>query len=161
MLVLTTAKKLKIISQNLHQALEWSEQVKLDPSRVDAWCCLGNCFWKKGDLSQAKNCFNYALSKGLNKKALQQLSMLERRIAKGSPDEAETIEESIRHAKQAVTLDIKDGQSWYTLGNAFFTSFFVTGAWDQSKLHQSLKAYQNVVSPLVSISIILVSVDLV
>jgi hypothetical protein len=48
-----------------------------------------------------------------------------------------------------------------TLGNAFFTSFFVTGAWDQSKLHQSLKAYQNVVSPLVSISIILVSVDLV
>ncbi|KAH8968492.1 hypothetical protein BDL97_03G130400 [Sphagnum fallax] len=121
-----------------------AKSVKLDPSRVDAWCCLGNCFWKKGDLSQAKNCFNYALSKGLNKKALQQLSMLERRIAKGSPDEAETIEESIRHAKQAVTLDIKDGQSWYTLGNAFFTSFFVTGAWDQSKLHQSLKAYQNV-----------------
>lgn len=95
-----------------------NEQVKLDPSMVDAWCCLGNCFWKKGDLVQAKNCFNIALSKvsilftifvfqisakqhtflhgqgidkeamynlvqGLNKKALQQLSMLERRIAKG------------------------------------------------------------------------------
>jgi hypothetical protein len=35
-----------------------------------------------------------------------------------------------------------------TLGNAYFTSFFVTGAWDRSKLHQSLRAYQNVVSPL-------------
>jgi hypothetical protein len=33
----------------------------------------------------------------------------------GSPDEAETVEESIRHAKQAVTLDIKDGQSWCNL----------------------------------------------
>jgi hypothetical protein len=31
-----------------------------------------------------------------------------------------------------------------TLGNAYFTSFFVTGAWDRSKLHQSLRAYQNV-----------------
>jgi hypothetical protein len=54
-------------------------------------------------------------AQGLNKKTLQQLSMLERRIAKGSPDEAETVEESIRHAKQAVTLDIKDGQSWCNL----------------------------------------------
>uniref|UniRef100_A0A7I4FF64 Tetratricopeptide repeat protein 5 OB fold domain-containing protein n=1 Tax=Physcomitrium patens TaxID=3218 RepID=A0A7I4FF64_PHYPA len=120
-----------------------SKSVKLDPSMVDAWCCLGNCFWKKGDLTQAKNCFNIALSKGPNKKALQQLSMLERRIGKGSADEAETVEESILHAKQAVSLDIKDGQSWYTLGNAYLTSFFVSGAWDRNKLHQSLKAYQN------------------
>ncbi|KAF6137348.1 hypothetical protein GIB67_036385 [Kingdonia uniflora] len=29
------------------------------------------------------------------------------------------------------------------LGNACLTSFFVTGAWDQDKLVQSLKAYQN------------------
>lgn len=120
-----------------------SKSVKLDPSMVDAWCCLGNCFWKKGDLAQAKNCFNIALSKGLNKKALQQLSMLERRIGKGSTDEAEIVEESILHAKQAVSLDIKDGQSWYTLGNAYLTSFFVSGAWDRNKLHQSLKSYQN------------------
>lgn len=33
-----------------------------------------------------------------------------------------------------------------TLGNAYLTSFFVSGAWDRSKLHQSLKAYQNAVS---------------
>lgn len=32
------------------------------------------------------------------------------------------------------------------LGNACLTSFFVTGAWDHSKLLQSLKAYQNAVS---------------
>lgn len=120
-----------------------SKAVKLDPSLPDAWSCLGNCFWKKDDLMAAKNCFNLALKKGPDKKILRQLSMLERRIAKGSSDEAEAVEESIRHAKDAVGLDVKDGQSWYTLGNAYLTSFFVTGTWDQSKLRLSLKAYQN------------------
>lgn len=38
-------------------------QVKLNPSLADAWLCLGNCIWKKGDLPSAKNCFNLALSK--------------------------------------------------------------------------------------------------
>ena len=38
-------------------------QVKLNPSLADAWLCLGNCIWKKGDLSSAKNCFTLALSK--------------------------------------------------------------------------------------------------
>ncbi|XP_041012771.1 tetratricopeptide repeat protein 5-like isoform X3 [Juglans microcarpa x Juglans regia] len=90
-----------------------SKAVKLNPSLADAWLCLGNCIWKKEDLSAAKNCFNLALSKGPNKKILCQLSMLERRMAQDN------------------------------LGNACLTSFFVTGAWDHSKLLQSLKAYQN------------------
>ncbi|CAL5369649.1 unnamed protein product [Camellia sinensis] len=38
-------------------------QVKLNPSLADAWLCLGNCIWKKGDLPSAKNCFTLALSK--------------------------------------------------------------------------------------------------
>jgi hypothetical protein len=58
-------------------------QVKLDPSLADAWVCLGHSFWKKGDLSQAKNCFKAALKKGPHKEALRQLSMLERSLAKG------------------------------------------------------------------------------
>lgn len=37
--------------------------MKLNPSLADAWLCLGNCIWKKGDLSSAKNCFTLALSK--------------------------------------------------------------------------------------------------
>jgi len=112
----------------------------------------------------------------------------------GSADEAVIVEESILHAKQAVSLDIKDGQSWCTipfnhselhlllvywklqinrheflphssnlwtdtlytyadtLGNAYLTSFFVSGAWDRNKLHQSLKSYQNAVSESIGIS---------
>ncbi|GAB4828813.1 hypothetical protein Ancab_018474 [Ancistrocladus abbreviatus] len=120
-----------------------SKAVKLNPSLADAWLSLGNCFWKKGDLPSAKNCFTRALSKEPNKKILCQLSMLERKMAQGSENEAEIVEESIQHAKEAITLDVKDGNSWYNLGNACLTSFFVTGAWDHSKLLQSLKAYQN------------------
>ncbi|KAJ4974357.1 hypothetical protein NE237_007531 [Protea cynaroides] len=121
-----------------------SKAVKLNPSLSDAWLCLGNCIWKKGDLLSAKNCFTLALNKAPNKKILCQLSMLERRLAQvGTDDPAQIVEESIRHAKEAITLDVKDGNSWYNLGNACLTSFFITGAWDHNKLLQSLKAYQN------------------
>ncbi|PAN09357.1 hypothetical protein PAHAL_2G016600 [Panicum hallii] len=120
-----------------------SKAVKLNPSLVDAWLCLGNCIWKKGDLPAAKNCFSLALSKGSDKKILCQLSMLERSMAQGSEDQVLLVEESIKHAKEAVMLDIKDGNSWYNMGNAYLTSFFVGGAWDHTKLHHSVKAYQN------------------
>ncbi|XP_016456021.1 uncharacterized protein LOC107780028 [Nicotiana tabacum] len=120
-----------------------SKAVKLNPSLVDAWLCLGNCIWKKGDLNAAKNCFTFALSKGPNKNILCQLSMLERKLAQDAENPEEVVDESIKHAREAITLDVKDGYSWYNLGNAFLTSFFVTGAWDHNKLLQSLKAYQN------------------
>lgn len=120
-----------------------SKAVKLNPSLVDAWLCLGNCIWKKGDLNAAKNCFTFALGKGPNKNILCQLSMLERKLAQDAENPEEIVDESIKHAREAITLDVKDGYSWYNLGNGFLTSFFVTGAWDHSKLLQSLKAYQN------------------
>ncbi|RZB43593.1 tetratricopeptide repeat protein 5-like isoform X1 [Glycine soja] len=120
-----------------------SKAVKLNPSLADAWLCLGNCIWKKGDLTAAKNCLSLALDKGPNKKILCQLSMLKRKMSQGSENQAELVEESIQHAKEAITLDVKDGNSWYNLGNACLTSFFVTGAWDHTKLLHSLKAYQN------------------
>uniref|UniRef100_A0ACD5TCI9 Uncharacterized protein n=1 Tax=Avena sativa TaxID=4498 RepID=A0ACD5TCI9_AVESA len=120
-----------------------SKAVKLNPSLVDAWLCLGNCIWKKGDLASAKNCFVLALNKGADKKILCQLSMLERSMAQGSEDQKSLVEESISHAKEAVMLDIKDGNCWYNLGNAYLTSFFVSGAWNHTQLHHSVKAYQN------------------
>ncbi|XP_047154745.1 tetratricopeptide repeat protein 5-like [Vigna umbellata] len=120
-----------------------SKAVKLNPSLADAWLCLGNCIWKKGDLTAAKNCLSLALDKGPNKKILCQLSMLKRKMSQGVENQAELVEESIQHAKEAITLDVKDGNSWYNLGNACLTSFFVTGAWDHTKLLHSLKAYQN------------------
>ncbi|XP_054791102.1 uncharacterized protein LOC129322780 isoform X4 [Prosopis cineraria] len=123
-----------------------SKAVKLNPSLADAWLCLGNCIWKKGDLSAAKNCLSLALSKGRDKNILCQLSMLKRKMSQGAENQAELVEESIQHAKEAITVDVKDGYSWYNLGNACLTSFFVSGAWDHSKLQHSVKAYQNAVN---------------
>ncbi|XP_054825132.1 uncharacterized protein LOC129322780 isoform X2 [Prosopis cineraria] len=154
-----------------------SKAVKLNPSLADAWLCLGNCIWKKGDLSAAKNCLSLALSKGRDKNILCQLSMLKRKMSQGAENQAELVEESIQHAKEAITVDVKDGYSWCkilymlltciqrtilallsnnssyidtitldNLGNACLTSFFVSGAWDHSKLQHSVKAYQNAVN---------------
>ncbi|KAL3654459.1 hypothetical protein CASFOL_004140 [Castilleja foliolosa] len=120
-----------------------SKAVKLNPSLAGAWLSLGNCIWKKGDLASAKNCLTLGLSKGPNKGILCQLSMLERRMAQDSENQEKIVDDSIKHAKEAVALDVKDGNSWYNLGNACLTSFFVTGAWDHGKLLQSLKAYQH------------------
>ncbi|KAE8692776.1 tetratricopeptide repeat protein 5-like isoform X1 [Hibiscus syriacus] len=118
-----------------------SKAVKLNPSLADAWLCLGNCIWKKGDFTSAKNCFNLALSKLLLilDPCLEDIASLKQ----GADNQSAMVEESIQHAKEAITLDVKDGYSWYNLGNACLTSFFVTGTWDHSKLLQSLKAYQN------------------
>nr|KAJ0215129.1 hypothetical protein LSAT_V11C300144930 [Lactuca sativa] len=111
--------------------------------------CLGNSIWKKGDLPATRNCFTLSLSKGPYKRILSQLSMLERRMAQGkkhflffqcgADNQEEIVSESIKHAKEAIPLDVKDENN---LGNACLTCFFVMGAWDHNKLHQSLKAYQ-------------------
>ena len=39
-----------------------SKAVKLDPTLVEAWIQLGECYWKKGDVDAAKNCFLGALN---------------------------------------------------------------------------------------------------
>ena len=61
----------------------------------DAWLYLGNCIWKKGDLTFAKNCLNHALSKGPYKKILCQLSMLERRVAQGVENQVEMVKKRL------------------------------------------------------------------
>lgn len=38
-----------------------SKAVKLVPKMVEAWNALGECFWKKGDMAAAKNCFTGAI----------------------------------------------------------------------------------------------------
>ena len=39
-----------------------SKAVKLDPSLVEAWTNLGECYWKNGDVEAAKNCFTASLN---------------------------------------------------------------------------------------------------
>ena len=39
-----------------------SQAVKHNPSLVDAWNCLGESYWKQGNVQQAHHCFVGALS---------------------------------------------------------------------------------------------------
>ncbi|KAK9115423.1 hypothetical protein Syun_022220 [Stephania yunnanensis] len=119
------------------------KSVKLNPSSIDAWLALGNCFTKKGELTSAKNCYNRGLEKGPNKCLLCDLSMVERMLAQedGTQNWEQLLADSIKHAKEAVDLEVTDGYSWYNYGNAYLTSFFLTGSRDFEKLSMSSKAY--------------------
>ncbi|XP_071926735.1 uncharacterized protein [Coffea arabica] len=84
-----------------------SKAVKLNPSLGDAWLSLGNCIWKKGDLSAAKNCFMLALSKGPNKRILCQLSMLERKMAQDSLSTFQVLKNRQKLLKRALNMQGK------------------------------------------------------
>ncbi len=49
-------------------------------------------------------------------------------------------QESIAWANKAVGLDLSDSQSWYVMGNAHLTNFFVNNE-NISELTLALKAY--------------------
>jgi tetratricopeptide (TPR) repeat protein len=55
-------RALNVIPQHSKEAEELlSRAVKLDPKLVEAWNELGECYWKKDDIQEAKNCFSGAL----------------------------------------------------------------------------------------------------
>lgn len=55
-------KTLNVLERYVPQAEELlSKSVKLDPKFIEAWNELGECYWKNGDIAQAKNCFSGAL----------------------------------------------------------------------------------------------------
>ncbi|XP_068083092.1 tetratricopeptide repeat protein 5 [Anabrus simplex] len=102
-----------------------SKAVKLDPKLVEAWNELGECYWKKDNIEEAKNCFAGALVHRRNKESLRNLSMvLRQQPAKSSEERIKNVEEGLLHAKEAVQLDTNDGVSWSVLGNAYLSSFF-------------------------------------
>jgi tetratricopeptide (TPR) repeat protein len=57
--------------------------VKLNPRNFLAWTELGECYWKKGDLKAAEECFKWILGIEKDKQALTNLAMIKRRANKG------------------------------------------------------------------------------
>ncbi|XP_034952007.1 tetratricopeptide repeat protein 5-like [Chelonus insularis] len=119
-------KAFNVVDRFIPQAEELlSKAVKLEPKLVDAWNELGECYWKKDDVKQAKNCFIGALPHGRNKTSLRNLSMvLRQEPAESHRQKIENIRQGVEYAKEAVALDTIDGQSWTILGNAYLSSFF-------------------------------------
>ncbi|CAM9778120.1 unnamed protein product, partial [Sphacelaria rigidula] len=50
--------------------------------------------------------------------------MLLRQLPGTAEEMAENLQESLRLAKEAVTQDVRCGESWYVVGNAYVASFF-------------------------------------
>ncbi|XP_030395423.1 tetratricopeptide repeat protein 5-like isoform X1 [Gopherus evgoodei] len=118
-----------------------AKAVKLDPELVEAWNQLGEAYWKKGDITAAYTCFSGALGHQKNKVSLQNLSMVLRQLrAESTEQHAQNIMDSVRQAKLAVQMDVRDGRSWYILGNAYLSLFFNTGQ-NPSISQQALSAY--------------------
>lgn len=132
----------KIAEENL------SKSIKLMPTKNEAWDALGNVYWKKRDIEQSKKCFEGSLEQDENNKlALRNLSMVYRALTTTSSGEAvdaedrkKNYQDSIKLAKKAIALDLTDSQSWYVLGNAHLTNFFVNNESTQ-ELQQALTAY--------------------
>uniref|UniRef100_A0A8D0G5M5 Tetratricopeptide repeat domain 5 n=1 Tax=Sphenodon punctatus TaxID=8508 RepID=A0A8D0G5M5_SPHPU len=135
-------KALNVLPDYSAQAEELlSKAVKLDPELVEAWNHLGEVYWKKGDVSAAHTCFSGALGHCKNKASLQNLSMVLRQLPVSPGDEhARNVMDSVRQAKMAVQMDVRDGRSWYVLGNAYLSLFFNTGQ-NPKISQQALSAY--------------------
>lgn len=118
-----------------------AKAVKLAPENVEAWNALANCFWKKGDLAQAAECFQRALERGPNAHSHRELSMLRRQLGSTNDERVENISQSLLDAKAALKLDFADSKSWYVLGNAHLSHFFSLRH-DPEDLKRALKAYQ-------------------
>ena len=89
-------------------------------------------------VENARNCFERAIAKERNVVSLRNLSMLVRRHARVEADVAE----SVTHAKAAIALDVRDGESWGMLGNAYMADYF-GGSREAAALLSALTAYNN------------------
>ncbi len=122
------------------------DAVKLDPDNVQCWNGVAKALWVKGDLESAQLCYQKSLEQQPDKQAYQNLSMLQRQLARGEkPDQSrEKIDASLTNAKAAVALDVQDGHSWYLLGNAYlFEAFTVSSSERDQLVDKSLKTYRH------------------
>ena len=119
-----------------------AKAVKLKPCWNEPMRALAHVYWKKGDYEKSVLLYNNAIEEEPNdKRALRELSMVIRRLPSAAPkDKAKILADSIDYAKKAVSIDFKDSESWYVLGNAHLTNFFMGGQ-NYEHLDFALKAY--------------------
>ena len=117
-----------------------TKSVKLDPTNFEAWNWLGEIFYLKKDYAQSKRCFEGSMQySGETPEALRKLSMVMRFLGE-QEERKQNVRESVEIAKKAVSLSMRDGQSWYILGNAHLTNFFVNNP-SSEELNRALKSY--------------------
>lgn len=126
-----------------------SKAAKLDPSLSGAWTALGELYYEKREVHQARRCFEQAIEYGEDTDsagkadALRKLSMALRALdAEGSEARAENYTLALQKAKEATVIDAKDGSSWEVLGNSYLGDFFVNGTQKPEVLQKALIAFE-------------------
>ena len=120
-----------------------SRAVKLSPKpSPGAWVELGHCYWKKGELESALNCFQSACNLDpKNRECLKSLSIVLRSLRCEEKERFDNLQRSLQLAKEAVEVDMTDGSCWTILGNAYLTMYCFSPTQDSSLLRQSKIAY--------------------
>lgn len=125
----------------------FSKAAKLDPGLSGAWTSLGELYYERKEMAQARRCFEQALEYGESEDkagkadALRKLSMVLRAL-----DDAEARAENytlaLAKAKEATVIDPQEGLSWEVLGNSYFGDFFVNGTMRPEVISKSLIAFE-------------------
>ncbi|XP_073999114.1 tetratricopeptide repeat protein 5-like [Rhodnius prolixus] len=134
----------KIDKQPAIEAL--TKAVTIDPNMVEAWNALADCHWDVGDYEKARFCLEKSLRLERSKKALRHMSAVCRKLATKYPDrEPIYLQTGLNLAKEAVSMDVKDGSSWAVLGNAYLTAHLKLKD-DMKGAKLALSAYKQAVS---------------
>ncbi|CAD8167000.1 unnamed protein product [Paramecium octaurelia] len=118
-----------------------TKAMKLNPFHIDSLNTLGHILWKKKDFVAAKQCFETAIEKDPNNiKSLQYLSIVLRQVG-DQKDKSQNVTKSLEIAKKALTFDLKNAQSWYLVGNAYLSDYFMNPKKNNNELNLALSAY--------------------
>jgi len=119
-----------------------ADAVKLNPGLMDAWNCLGECFWSRGDLDAARHTFRAALDHERSPATLCHLSMLLRTISAGQTAGGidALLSESVALAKESVRLDTSSSKAWSGLGSAHL-SLHIHVSSEVEDLHLANRAF--------------------
>jgi tetratricopeptide (TPR) repeat protein len=137
------AKAMDFMPEHQVDAKTGLEQaVELNPENQEAIRDLGVVYYKLKDYEKAAENYIRALElKENDLKCLGYYSITMRALpTKTDEQKEENLEKGIELAKKAVGFGVANSHSWYLLGNAYMTSFFMTERFDN--LDKSLKAYQ-------------------
>ncbi|CAG9136165.1 unnamed protein product [Plutella xylostella] len=130
-----------------------SKAVKLSPRLVGAWNELGESYWKNMNIKDAKSSFEGALKHERNTIALRCLSIILRQESSHSTqshcERKKAIQQSVDYAKEAVSLNTRDGVSWSVLGNSHLCQYFLV-AQDPAILKSCMSAYKQATSDTVA-----------
>lgn len=125
--------------------------VKLDPCHMDAWVELAKCHQKNADIEGAIDCLRDAIKNceadTPNKTILRELSTcIRQKTCSSQEDRIANLLESLELSKQALKLDLLDGENYYNLAKAYMCLFFATECVDHRLIYLSKTAYSKALS---------------